>query len=170
MSIVFMCIFGDKKMGIMELNIRQGNAYDIPALMGLIRELATFEKAPHAVTNTVERMRQEQPLYRSYVAEADGEIIGAAICFFAYFTWVGKSLYLDDIYVKPAYRGLRIGSRLLRKVFELARQEDCQRLRWQVLDWNTQAIEIYRSIGAGISSEWLNCDFDRQGIESFLDR
>lgn len=151
----------------MEIVIRQGEPADIPAVFKLIEDLAHFEKAPEAVTNSAERMVLEQPHYGFFVAEYQGEIIGAAVYFFAYFTWVGKSLYLDDLYVKPAFRGKKAGGRLLRRIIELARDEGCQRLRWQVLDWNSHAIEIYQKYGSKISNEWLNCDLDRQAIENF---
>ena len=90
--------------------------------------------------------------------------------FFAYYTWVGKSLYLDDIYVKPDFRGRGVGSMLLRSIFEVAKRENCKRLRWQVLDWNENAISFYKKRGAAISGEWLNCDFDEKGIKQFLER
>jgi len=152
----------------MHITIRKGEEQDLPAMFALICELAEFEKAPESVTNSLERMQREQSHFGFFVAAADGKIVGAALWFFAYFTWVGKSLYLDDLYVKPEFRGKGIGSMLLRKVFEVARDEDCQRLRWQVLDWNTPAIDIYRKAGARISSEWLNCDFLKEDIEDYL--
>jgi GNAT superfamily N-acetyltransferase len=154
----------------MNITIRTGEEKDLPALLALIKELAAFEKAPDAVTNTIQRMVDEQQYFGFFIAEKDGEIIGAAIYFFAWFTWVGKSLYLDDLYVKPAYRGQKVGSKLLRKIFEIAKKEDCQRLRWQVLDWNSNAINIYKKAGAHISSEWLNCDFHKKDIEDFLEK
>jgi GNAT superfamily N-acetyltransferase len=158
----------DKKTKIiMNLKIRKGKESDIPAVFSLIKELAEFEKAPEAVTNSIERMRKEQNVFKFFVAEIDNKIIGMAIYFFAYFTWVGKSLYLDDIYVKPDYRGQKIGSKLMQKIFEVAKKEDCQRLRWQVLDWNTNAIEIYKKLGANITNEWLNCDFNKEDINKF---
>jgi GNAT superfamily N-acetyltransferase len=102
------------------------------------------------------------------VAETeDNEIVGMAIYFFAYYTWVGKSLYLEDIYVKEKYRRFRIGTALLRKVFEVAREENCKRVRWQVLDWNKSAIEFYNKSGAEINNNWLNCTFDQEGILKF---
>jgi len=88
-----------------------------------------------------------------------------ALCFFAYYTWVGKSLYLDDIYVMESYRGQKIGTELLKKVFEIAQKEGCKRVRWQVLNWNKPAIEMYEKIGAEIDDEWLNCSFDSEGIK-----
>jgi len=154
----------------MQVSFRKASEEDFPAVLGLIKELALYEKAPEKVTNSVEQMQNEQHLFRCYVAEKqDGEIIGMALYFFAYYTWVGKSLYLDDIYVKPAYRKHKIGSALLRQVFRDARAEQCKRVRWQVLDWNTPAIEVYKRYGAEIADEWLNCSFDEEGIRWFPD-
>jgi len=148
--------------------IRIGVKADLPAVFDLIKDLALFEKAPEAVTNSIERMEKEQDYFKFFVAEVGGEIVGMALYFFAYYTWVGKSLYLDDLYVKPAHRGKRIGIDLLKKIYQVAQEEDCQRLRWQVLDWNTSAIDLYRSIGAEISSEWYNCDVKNNDLALFL--
>ncbi len=154
----------------MAVVVRKGKECDFPALMEMIKELAAFEKEPDAVRNTIERMGREKDLFGFFVAEEDGMIVGSAIYFFAYYTWVGKSLYLDDLYVKPQYRSRKVGSMLLGKVFELARDEGCMRLRWQVLDWNKDAIAFYKKRGAKVGGEWLNCDFDEEGIVGFLER
>jgi len=148
--------------------IRNGTEQDFPQILALIKELALFEKAPQEVTNTVEKMQNEKDLFEFFVAEKDGEIIGMALYFFAYFTWKGKSLYLDDLYVKQEHRGSGVGSKLLRKIFEVAKEHNVDRLRWQVLDWNEPAIELYDKIGATLDKEWINCDFDKAGIERFL--
>lgn len=153
----------------MKIEIRRGTEADFAAVLEMIQELAAFEKAPDAVTNSLERMKIEKDLFGFFIAEADGRTAGMALYFFAYYTWVGKSLYLDDIYVKPEFRGLGIGSMLLNKIFETAYENDCQRLRWQVLDWNTNAIEIYRKKAAAISNEWLNCDYNRPEIVSIYE-
>jgi GNAT superfamily N-acetyltransferase len=152
----------------MQINIRKATEKDFPVVLSLIKELAEYEREPDKVTNSVELMKEEQEHFRCYVAETEsGEIAGMAIYFFAYYTWVGKSLYLEDIYVKEQYRRFRIGTLLLRKIFEVARTENCKRVRWQVLDWNTSAIEFYRKGGAEISKNWLNCTFDKEGILKF---
>jgi GNAT superfamily N-acetyltransferase len=90
-----------------------------------------------------------------------------AIYFFAYYTWVGKSLYLEDIYVKESFRKRKIGTALLSKIFEVANTENCKRVRWQVLSWNEAAIQMYIKNGAEIDDEWLNCNFDLTGIKNF---
>ena len=153
----------------MEVTIRKGKEEDLPAVLGLVKELAEFEKAPGQVINTVDKMTEEQKYFDFFVAELNGEIIAMALYFFAYYTWVGKSLYLDDIYVKKQHRGKKVGMKLLKEVFNVAEKENCNRIRWQVLNWNKDAITFYKKINAEIDDEWLNCDFDRQGIKLFLD-
>jgi GNAT superfamily N-acetyltransferase len=140
------------------MNIRKGTEADFEAVLEMIKELALFEKAPEAVINSVESMREEKKYFDFFVAEMEGEIVGMALYFFAYYTWVGKSLYLDDLYVKPAFRGQNIGKALLEKVIEVAKDEQCKRMRWQVLDWNTPAIEFYKKMNASLSQDWINCD------------
>lgn len=152
----------------MEYTIRKGEMDDFPEVLACVQELAEFERAAEQVTNTVERMQNERELFNVFVAESEASgIIGIAVYFFAYSTWVGKTLYLEDLYVKEAYRGQKVGSALLNKIFEVARETDCQRVRWQVLAWNTPAFEFYTKIGATIDEEFRNCDFDRQQIERF---
>ena len=143
----------------MNITIRKTEPKDYPAVLELIKELALFERAPEKVTNSVELMQEENQYFHSIVAEKeDGEIAGMAIYFFAYYTWVGKSLYLDDIVVKEKYRGNKIGTKLLDRVIEFGKQNNCKRIRWQVLDWNVDAIEFYKKYGATLDGEWINCD------------
>jgi len=152
----------------MDFNIRYATEEDFPAILSLIRELAAFEKAPEKVTNSGEQMKQEQELFRCLVAETGTrEIVGIALYFFAYFTWVGKSLYLDDLYIKKTFRKQKIGSALLKRIFEVANSEGCKRVRWQVLSWNQPALQLYMKSGASIDGEWLNCDFDSDAIKNF---
>lgn len=145
----------------MEITIRKALETDFGAILAMIRELAAFEKALDKVVNTEEFMRNEQSGFECLVAEtADKEIAGMALYFYAYYTWVGKSLYLDDLYVKPGFRGQKIGYRLLNEVISIAKENNCRRIRWQVLDWNTHAIELYRKMGAKLDDEWINCDIE----------
>lgn len=152
----------------MHIKIRTATEDDFQEILLMIKALAAFEKAPEKVTNTVELMKREQDLFHCFVAETDsGEIAGMAVYFFAYYTWVGKSLYLDDIYVKESFRKHKIGTELLKKIFEVANLEECKRVRWQVLNWNKAAIQLYSKSGAEIDDEWLNCSFDAMGIRNF---
>ena len=152
----------------MSYQYRTATSADFPAMLGLIQELALFEKAPEKVTNSVAQMEQEQDLFEAIVVEdAEGNIVAMALYFFAYYTWVGKSLYLDDLYVQPAHRGQGIGSELLRRLFKVAQTHHCKRVRWQVLDWNEPAIQLYKKSGATLDNTWYNCDFDQDGILNF---
>ncbi|NPA43325.1 MAG: GNAT family N-acetyltransferase [Chlorobi bacterium] len=142
-------------------SIRPATEADFPAILGLIKELAEFEKAPEKVRNSVEQMKAEKDYFEALVAEKDdGEIIGMALYFYAYYTWVGKSMYLDDLYVKEKYRGRGVGKALLNRVIDTARKNNCKRLRWQVLEWNTPAIEFYKKMGVTLDDEWINCDLE----------
>ncbi len=152
----------------MKFIIRKAIDKDFTEILSLIKELATFEKATEKVTNSVEQMKNEKEYFKCFVAEnSQKEIVGIALYFFTYYTWVGKSLYLDDLYVKKLYRGNQIGTELLKKIFEVAKRENCKRVRWQVLNWNKSAIDMYKKSGAEIDNEWSNCDFDSQGIQEF---
>ncbi len=145
----------------MNFSIRKATEADFPSVLGLIKELAAFENATEKVTNSVEQMITEQEHFDCFVVENEKkEIIAMALYYFTYFTWVGKSLYLDDLYVQEKYRGNKIATALLKKIFKIAKENNCKRVRWQVLDWNTKAIGFYKKIGATIDKEWFNCDFD----------
>lgn len=141
-------------------SIRKAVPADFEAILGLIKDLALFEKTPEKVLNTVEQMEVEQACFECFVVEnQEQKIIGMALYYFAYYTWVGKSLYLDDLYVQEAFRGQGIGGRLLDKIFEVAKENNCKRVRWQVLNWNEPAIRMYQKLGADIDNDWSNCDF-----------
>lgn len=151
----------------MNIVIRNVEEKDFPQIIALIKELAVFEKAEDQVTNSVEQMRADIDFFKCFVAEIpeNNEIVGMALYYFAYYTWAGKSLYLDDLYVKQEFRGYKIGSRLLQRLFDVAKKEKCKRVRWQVLDWNEPAVKFYKKMGAKLDSEWYNCDFDINAIQ-----
>lgn len=143
----------------MSVNIRPAVQADFIQIIELFKEFATFEKLPHKMINSVDRMNKEQDYFNCFVAETtDKKIIGYVTYFFCYYTWTGKSLYMDDLYVTRAYRANGIGTRLLNKVIEFARQAECHKLRWQVSNWNKHAINFYKNIGAEIDHVEQNCD------------
>ena len=143
------------------VKIREATEADFRDIFNLIKALALFEKAPEKVRNSPEQMLAEKDYFRALVAVTpEGETVGMALFYFAYYTWVGKSLYLDDLYVKEAWRGKGIGKALLNRVLDFARQNGCKRVRWQVLNWNTPAIEFYRKMGVTLDDEWINCDLE----------
>ena len=152
----------------MDLIVRKGTPADVPAVLGLIRELALYEKAPLEVTNTEEDMLRdgfgEHPVYRMLVAELNGNVVGMAIYFIKYSTWKGKGVYLDDIVVTEPMRGQGIGAKLFKAVMQDARDMDAKQMHWQVLDWNEPAIRFYQRYGCDFDSEWINCKLNRGQI------
>jgi len=154
------------------LIIRKGKKEDLPAVLGLIRELALFEKAPEQVTNTLAAMEAdgfgEKPVFELHVAEWNGEVVGMALYFVKYSTWKGKGLYLDDLVVTEKHRGKGIGTKLLRAYLTVAQEMRARQAHWQVLDWNTPAIDLYRKMGASIEGEWLDCKLTEEQIRQYL--
>ena len=141
--------------------IRKGTKQDLSSVLDLIHELALFEKAPEQVTNTVNDMEEDgfgkNPVFNFYVAELNNKIIGIAVYFIKYSTWKGKGLYLDDLFVTEKFRGKGIGKKLFDIIIEEAKKINAKQLHWQVLDWNTPAIDFYKKYGATIDAEWLDC-------------
>lgn len=126
----------------------------------MFNEFATFQKMPDKMINNVEKMTEESDYLNGYVIENDsGGLIGYATYFYAYFTWIGKSLYMDDLYVRPDYRRQGLGQKLIDSVIAKAKVEKCKKVRWQVSKWNQNAIEFYKSIGAKVDNIESNCDF-----------
>ncbi|MGA2752485.1 MAG: GNAT family N-acetyltransferase [Terracidiphilus sp.] len=141
--------------------IRKATAADAAQILEFIRALAAFERAPDAVTATEEGLIRDgfgpNPFYRCLIADYDGQPAGFAFYFFNYSTWVGRpGIYVEDLFVLPQYRRLGIGRELLKQVAAIAIESGCQRLQWEVLDWNTPAIDFYRIIGAEFLDEWRN--------------
>ncbi|MEO5889877.1 MAG: GNAT family N-acetyltransferase [Ferruginibacter sp.] len=145
----------------MSISIRRAAPADFPGILTLIKEFALFQKTPWKVTITLEQMDKEKDFFQCFVAETtEHEIIGFASFFFAYYSWTGKALYLDDLFVKEFYRQQKIGSQLLNTVIGLAKAERCKKLRWQVSNWNKNAIGFYKKIGASINDVEINCELD----------
>ena len=139
--------------------IREATPADVPAIMQLIHDLAEYEKAPQEVeTNEVEiaaALFADQPKVFAHVIDLDGEVIGMAIWFLNFSTWLGKhGIYLEDLYVKPKYRGRGYGLTMLKFLAALCVQRGYGRFQWWVLDWNTPSIEFYKSQGAIAMDEW----------------
>ena len=139
--------------------IREATPADVPAIMQLIHDLAEYEKAPQEVeTNEVEiaaALFADQPKVFAHVIDLDGEVIGMAIWFLNFSTWLGKhGIYLEDLYVKPEYRGRGYGLAILKFLAALCVQRGYGRFQWWVLDWNTPSIEFYKSQGAIAMDEW----------------
>ena len=142
-----------------EIVIRKGNEQDVAAAFALVKELAVYERSLHEVETSEEQLVKafNDKLYDFFVAEADNTIVGLALFFNYYSTWKGKSIYLEDLVVKESCRRMGIGQRLLDTVIDYAQKNDYKNVLWQVLDWNTSAIEFYQKKGAKLNHEWINC-------------
>jgi GNAT superfamily N-acetyltransferase len=144
--------------------IRPSVPADVAAMMQLIHELAVFEKAPNEVVANAETLLQsgfqEHPLFVAWVAEKDGLIVGMALCYIRYSTWKGPVLYLEDLIVTESFRSNGIGKALFEKCIAHAKHNNYRRMVWQVLDWNTPAIDFYKGYGAQIEDGWLNASID----------
>ena len=143
----------------MQINIREIEEKDYTSLVTLFHEFAAFQKMPEKMINSVEQMQMEKEYLNGYVAHTEThEIVGYLTWFYVYFTWVGKSMYMDDLYVKQTHRGNGIGTLLINKLIGYAREMNCNRLRWQVSEWNKPAIGFYESLGAKVDGTESNCD------------
>jgi GNAT superfamily N-acetyltransferase len=142
--------------------IRRATAGDAAQILKFVRALAAFERAPDdAVTATEEGLIRDgfgpHPFFHCLIADYEGQPAGFALYFFNYSTWVGwPGVYVEDLFVLPEFRRQGIGRELLREVAAIAVEKGCQRLQWEVLDWNTPAIDFYRELGAEFLDEWRN--------------
>jgi GNAT superfamily N-acetyltransferase len=153
----------------MPLCIRRATEKDGELILGLIRELATYEREPESVVATIEDYLTygfgPQKLFEAHVAEWDGKPVGFTLHVYLYSTWTGKpSLYLEDIYVQPAHRGRGIGKALFVHLARVAVERGCERYQWQVLDWNQPSIDFYSSMGARSTPEWIPFRIDGQAL------
>jgi len=142
--------------------LRPAEERDVAAIVGLIRELAEFEKLTHLLQVTPEKLRPQlfgpKPVVEALVAQRDGVVVAFALFFTNFSTFLAKpGLYLEDLYVQPTQRGLGIGKALLTRLAQIAVERDHGRFEWSVLDWNEHAIRFYKSMGANVMTEWQIC-------------
>jgi len=158
----------------MEFSIREGQQEDMPSVYKLIKELAIYENEPDAVKISVEDLINDgfnnTPEFNVFVAEAEGIIVGIALYYRRYSTWEGKSLHLEDLIVNKEYRGKGIGKALYKKVIKTAYEMGINRLEWEVLDWNKNAIEFYLGTGAEMLNNWNLCQMTKEGMKTFLEQ
>lgn len=141
------------------VTVRPARPGDVAALLGLVQELATYERAPDAVEATPELLHDAlfaaRPAVFAHVAEADGRVVGFAIWYVTFSTWLGRhGLWLEDLYVQPPFRGLGTGRALLGELAAVCVERGYGRLEWWVLDWNAPALGFYRALGARPMAEW----------------
>ncbi|MCK6648296.1 MAG: GNAT family N-acetyltransferase [Bacteroidia bacterium] len=155
----------------MNFSIRKGVQQDLPQVLGLIKELAEYEKAPLEVTVSVADMERdgfgEHPIFQFFVAETEGKIVGISLYYIKYSTWKGKCVFLEDIIVTEAYRKFGIGKKLFDEVVRIAQEMKVKRLEWQVLEWNEPAIQFYKKLNSHFDNEWINCKLTDKEIQDY---
>jgi|TARA_B110000914_G_scaffold225133_1_gene244962 GNAT superfamily N-acetyltransferase len=155
----------------MDIEIRKGKKEDLSYILLLIKELADYENSLDQVTLTLDQLEKDgfcdQPNFYFIVAVVNDEIIGMSFYWIRYSTWKGKFLFLEDFVVKESFRRNGVGSRLFEETIRIAKDEKMNGMFWQVLDWNTPAIDFYKKYNADISSGWLNGKLNDEQIKSF---
>jgi GNAT superfamily N-acetyltransferase len=154
--------------------VRPARVEEVPTIMQLIRDLATYERAPDDVTATEERLVDvlfgERPVAEVLLAFEEESPVGFAVYFYNFSTWLGRpGLYLEDLFVKPEKRGKGYGRALLVELAKIARDRGCGRMEWAVLDWNEPAIKFYRALGAQPMHEWTVFRLTREEISTLAD-
>jgi len=153
----------------MEITIRKGVKKDLPSVLRLIKELADYENSLEEVTITLEDLENDgfgnHPWYWFLVAEKNNQIIGLSFYWVRYSTWKGKFLFLEDFVIKEEYRRQGIGSKLFEETIKICQKLKLNGMIWQVLDWNTPAIDFYKKYNADISSGWLNGKLTKHQIK-----
>jgi len=155
-----------------QIEIRDASVDDPALILRFVKELAAYERAPEAVTATEEDIRYslfgEDAIVHAVICQVDDKPVGFAVYFFNYSTWLGRrGLYLEDLYVSPAYRRAGAGKALLKHLARVARSRGCGRVEWSVLDWNAPAIRFYESIGAEPLNEWVGYRLAGDALDCF---
>ena len=150
--------------------IRIGVKSDLHRVLELVKELAIFENAPNEVEVSVDEMMNwgfgQDKIFDFFVLEKESLIVGIAVYYYKYSTWKGKCLFLEDIIVTESERKNGYGKLLFNEVVKVAKAKKVRRMEWQVLDWNTAAIEFYKKYQANLDGEWINCKLTFDQIQS----
>ena len=156
----------------MSFIIREGQKQDVKAVLDLITELAVFEKEPDAVEITVEDLLKDgfsdNPKFKLFVAEENAVVIGIALFYERYSTWKGKSIHLEDLMVTQSKRKIGAGKALYTAVLKYAYDHNFNRVAWEVIDWNTNAINFYKSTGATYLSDWSVVQMNKENLAKYI--
>jgi GNAT superfamily N-acetyltransferase len=152
--------------------LRAAEPRDVPAIVGLIGELAEFEKLTHLLQVTPDSLHPHlfgaRPVVEAMVGEVDAQLVAFALFYTNFSTFLAKpGLYLEDLYVQPAHRGRGIGRALLERLGALAVERGCGRFEWSVLDWNESAIGFYQQMGAVVMPDWRICRVSGDALQAF---
>lgn len=141
----------------------------MPDVLNLIQQLAIFEKEPDAVEVTTSELTEHfhQNKFEVFIAEVDSKTVGMALFYERYSTWKGPYIHLEDLIVLPEFRGRGIGKRLLEWIIFESQERGARRLGWEVLDWNTPAVDFYKSMGADIEKEWWQCRMYSSALKNY---
>jgi len=152
----------------MNIKLRIAKKEDCPRLLELVHELALFERAPEEVTVTLKEFEDagfgDNPVWKAFVAEADGLIVGFALYYIRYSTWKGCRMYLEDLIITEDMRGKGIGKLLFDRLIVEAKELGFSGMVWQVLDWNEPAIKFYKKYEATVEAGWLNAALSREQL------
>ena len=156
------------------LSIRNADPQDIPVILSFIRELAEYEREPKAVQATEADLRRDgfssSPKFRVIISEWDRDPVGMAFFFHHYSTWQGRAgIYLEDLFVRPQFRGRGIGKALMVHLARIALDENLYGIRWEVLDWNALAIEVYQRQGARFREHWRVMQITGEDLKRLAD-
>jgi GNAT superfamily N-acetyltransferase len=162
----------NQKLPLQEgVGLRRAVKEDCSRLMQLVNELALYERAPEEVTVTLDEFIEAgfgaKPVWKAFVAEVDGIIVGFAVYYIRYSTWKGCRMYLEDLIVTEAYRGKKIGKLLVDRLIVEAKELGFSGMVWQVLDWNEPAINFYKKYEATMEAGWLNVSLSREQLQKF---
>jgi len=158
----------------MEINIRKATATDMSEVLELIKELAVFEKEPDAVKISAQDLQnygyRNTPMFQCFVAEVASKIVGAALLYFRFSTWVGPTVHLEDLIVQESMRRKGVGEKLYAAVMRYGHEQGVKRIEWNVIDWNEGAIKFYKNSGAKVLPDWSVVQMDEEGIKNYIKR
>lgn len=144
----------------MAINIRFSKDEDLRTVFSLVKEFAAYLGTSSRIKTSLADFERSSDIYYCLLAETDeGDIVGYALFSYVFHTWTGKAIYLDDLYVKEEYRRSSVGTKLINAVIAFAKENRCKNIRWEIPNWNKEAIAFYKKMGIAVGDENLNCNY-----------